>query len=203
MIDWPRSQAIAAFADRFFGKYIEGHDVPDYEQLLARAGIVFRKREPGRAWLGDVSLDANGRVSNLLGSNSPAIEAGFDQDDVINSVDGKPLGAGVTIQSIISAHKPGDRVAIGFTHPDGKTGTGTVTLGEDPEMVAVTIESTGGTRVGRPEGVSRRVARVEAPVITCPSFRSSSSRLSCGPSARVGAAGRKCGRTRDGRRREA
>ena len=134
-----------AFADRFFGKYIEGHDVPDYEQLLARAGIVFRKREPGRAWLGDVSLDANGRVSNLLGSNSPAIEAGFDQDDVINSVDGKPLGAGVTIQSIISAHKPGDRVTIGFTHPDGKTGTGTVTLGEDPEMVAVTIESTGGT----------------------------------------------------------
>jgi predicted metalloprotease with PDZ domain len=134
-----------AFADRFFGKYIEGHEVPDYEQLLARAGIVFRKREPGRAWLGDVSLDANGRVSNLLGSNSPAIEAGFDQDDVINSVDGKPLRAGVTIQSIISAHKPGDRVAIGFTHPDGKTGTGTVTLGEDPEMVAVTIESTGGT----------------------------------------------------------
>jgi predicted metalloprotease with PDZ domain len=134
-----------AFADRFFGKYIEGHDVPDYEQLLARAGIVFRKREPGRAWLGNVSLDANGRVSNLLGSNSPAIEAGFDQDDVINSVDGKPLGAGVTIQSIISAHKPGDRVAIGYTHPDGKTGTGTVALGEDPEMVAVPIESTGGT----------------------------------------------------------
>ena len=43
---------------------------------------------------------------------------------MIISVDGKPLGAGVTIQSIISAHKPGDRVAIGYTHPDGKTGTG-------------------------------------------------------------------------------
>jgi len=134
-----------SFADRFFGSYIEGHDVPDYEQLLARAGIVFRKREPGRAWLGNVSLDANGRVSNLLGSNSPAIEAGFDQDDMINSVDGKPLGNGVTFQSIISAHKPGDRVAIGYTHPDGKTGTGTVALREDPEMVAVPIESTGGT----------------------------------------------------------
>ena len=134
-----------AFADRFFRSYVEGRDVPDYEQLLARAGIVFRKREPGRAWLGNVSLDANGRVSNLVGSNSPAIEAGFDQDDVINSVDGKPLGNGVTFQSIISAHKPGDRVAIGYTHPDGKTGTGTVALGEDPEMVAVPIESTGGT----------------------------------------------------------
>jgi len=36
-------------------------------------------------------------------------------------------------------------VAIGYTHPDGKTGTGTVALGEDPEMVAVPIESTGGT----------------------------------------------------------
>ena len=58
-----------AFADRFFGKYIEGHDVPDYEQLLARAGIVFRKREPGRAWLGNVSLDANGQ-----GVQSPRLE---------------------------------------------------------------------------------------------------------------------------------
>ena len=58
---------------------------------------------------------------------------------------GSRSAAGVTIQSIISAHKPGDRVAIGYTHPDGKTGTGTVALGEDPEMVAVPIESTGGT----------------------------------------------------------
>ena len=50
-----------AFADRFFEKYIEGHDVPDYEQLLARAGIVFRKREPGAPGWATSRLDANGQ----------------------------------------------------------------------------------------------------------------------------------------------
>jgi predicted metalloprotease with PDZ domain len=132
-----------AFADRFFDKYIEGRDVPDYAPLLERAGIVFRKRNAGRAWLGRVEVDASGRVTNLVKPNTPAIDAGFDQDDVITSVDGKPLGAGVTIQSVVFAHKPGDRLTIAYTHPDGKSGTGTVTLKEDPEVDAVTLESTG------------------------------------------------------------
>jgi predicted metalloprotease with PDZ domain len=133
-----------AFADQFFDKYIEGHDVPDYVRLFERAGIVFRKRAAGRAWLGAVNVDAGGRILNLVKPNTPAIEAGFDQDDVITSVDGKPLGSGVTIQTIVSSHKPGDRIAIEYTHPDGKSATGTVTLAEVPEMEAVTLESTGG-----------------------------------------------------------
>jgi predicted metalloprotease with PDZ domain len=132
-----------AFADRFFDKYIEGREVPDFAQLFDRAGILFRKRSPGRAWLGTVRLDGSGRVTSLVGPNTPAIEAGFDQDDVINTVDGKPLAAGVTIQAIVSAHKPGDRVTIEYTHPDGRTGRGTVTLAEDPELVATTLESAG------------------------------------------------------------
>jgi predicted metalloprotease with PDZ domain len=134
-----------AFADRFFDKYIDGHDVPDYMPLFERAGIVFRRRNPGRAWAGNVSVDAAGKVTSLVRSNTPAIDAGFDQDDVINSVDGKPLGAAATFQSIVAAHKPGDRLSVAYTHADGKSGTGTVTLAEDPEMVAVTLESTGGT----------------------------------------------------------
>jgi predicted metalloprotease with PDZ domain len=133
------------FADQFFDKYVEGRESPDFVQLFERAGIVFRKRNPGRAWLGDVRVDDKAKVTSLVEPNTPAIEAGFDQDDVINSVDGKPASSGAMIQIIVSAHKPGDRVTIAYSHPDGKTGSGTVTLGEDPEMIAVTLESTGGT----------------------------------------------------------
>jgi len=35
----------AAFASQFFARYIEGHDVVDYAQLLSRAGLLLRPRQ--------------------------------------------------------------------------------------------------------------------------------------------------------------
>ena len=51
---WPRSPVTEAFVDDFFDRYVEGHEVVDYARLLECAGLVLRKRAPGRAWLGDV-----------------------------------------------------------------------------------------------------------------------------------------------------
>ncbi len=133
-----------AFAGAFFDKYIEGREVADYARLLRQAGIVLRKRNPGVAWLGALGLDAAGRVMSLVQPNTPAIAAGFDQDDVITSVDGKRLGGADTLESIVRAHQPGDRVTIAFTHPDGTRASGVVTLAEAPSVEAVTLESTGG-----------------------------------------------------------
>jgi predicted metalloprotease with PDZ domain len=132
-----------AFADQFFDKYVEGHDVADYARLFESAGIVFRRRNAGRAWLGNVIVDRAGTVTSLVSPNTPANDAGFDQDDRITRVDGKSLDHGVTLQTIVGAHKPGDRITIQYTHPDGTPATGIVTLAEDPAMEAVTIESTG------------------------------------------------------------
>ena len=95
--------------------------------------------------MGDLTVDASGTVLSLVMPNTPALAAGFDQDDVITSVDGKMLSGGATLQSSIAGRRPGDRVTIAYRHPDGKTGTGVVILAEDPEMEAVPIESTGGT----------------------------------------------------------
>ncbi len=47
-----------AFANDFFSKYIEGREVVDYARLLARAGLVMRKRAAGRAFAGQVTLTA-------------------------------------------------------------------------------------------------------------------------------------------------
>ena len=46
----------APFARDFFARYVQGHDVADYDRLLARAGFIVEKRNPGRAWLGDLQL---------------------------------------------------------------------------------------------------------------------------------------------------
>jgi predicted metalloprotease with PDZ domain len=134
----------AAFADAFFDRYVEGRDVADYARLLQQAGLVLRKRNPDAAWLGPVTLDPSGRVSSLVQPGTPAIDAGFDQDDVITAVDGKRPAGASTLESIVRTHKPGDRVTIAFTHPDGTPGSGVVTLAEDPSVEAVTLESTGG-----------------------------------------------------------
>jgi len=46
------------FADTLVGRYIEGHDVMDYGQLLANAGLILRKREgaTGRSTQGELEV---------------------------------------------------------------------------------------------------------------------------------------------------
>jgi predicted metalloprotease with PDZ domain len=134
-----------AFADEFFGKYIEGREVADYARLLLRAGYVLRKRSPGVAWMGPANLaDGNGTINNLLPWGSPAFEAGLDQGDVILDVDGRAMAGGV-LQAALKARRPGDRLTITYKRRGGATGTATVVLEEDPALDVVTVEAAGGT----------------------------------------------------------
>jgi predicted metalloprotease with PDZ domain len=132
------------FADDFFDKYIEGREAADYTRLLARAGFVFRKRNPGAAWIGSISTDGNGMITNLVPWGTPAFHAGLDQGDVIVDVNGKSVGAG-GLEGTLKKQKPGDRVTITYKRRGGATGTATITLKEDPALEAATVESTGGT----------------------------------------------------------
>ena len=127
-----------AFADEFFSRYVEGREVPDYRRLLARAGIVVRRRNPGDAWTG-AAIDASGRVTALRGVmawGSPAFEAGLEHDDVLTSIDGKPFTA-----AALKNRRPGDKVAFEVRHPGGATGSGVLTFAEDPAEQAVLAES--------------------------------------------------------------
>ncbi|MGH9348221.1 MAG: M61 family metallopeptidase, partial [Vicinamibacterales bacterium] len=52
-----------AFAREFFARYIQGHEVVDYARLLARAGLLARRRSPGAASAGDLGVRAvDGRL---------------------------------------------------------------------------------------------------------------------------------------------
>jgi predicted metalloprotease with PDZ domain len=137
----------AAFARDFFARYIEGHEVADYARLLSRAGIVLRKRNPGRAWMGDLRLEARAsgvHVATLVEQDWPAYAAGLEQDDQLRVVDGRTIASAADVEAALARLKPGEVVEIAFTDRAGNAKTARVTLGEDQALEAVGAEQSGG-----------------------------------------------------------
>jgi len=135
-----------AFARDFFGRYIEGHEVADYARLLSRAGFTVRKRNAGRAWLGDLHLESRGgaRVATLVAPTWPIYASGLDQDDELQQIDGQRINGDNDIASALARHKPGDIVQVVFVDRTGSARTARVTLAEDPDIEVVPAEH-GGT----------------------------------------------------------
>lgn len=138
----------AAFARDFFDRFVRGRDLVDYAKLLARAGLVLRKRQAGRPWLGDARLQVGAggaQVTSLVPFDSPLYKAGIAQDDRIVSLDGTEIVQPAQIDEILARRRPGDRVPVRFVRRGGERVDGTITLDEDPRVEIVTLESTGAT----------------------------------------------------------
>jgi len=135
----------AVFARDFFARYIQGHDLADYSRLLARAGFVVRKTNPGRAWLGDVQLDPRnaGKVNVLTSPGWPIYATGIEQDDELRMVDGIKIGSQTELSAALLRHKPGDRVTVTFVDRSGAARTAPLTLIEDPHLEVVPTETAG------------------------------------------------------------
>jgi predicted metalloprotease with PDZ domain len=135
-----------AFAREFFAKYIQGHEVADYQRLLGRAGLVVRKQNPGVAWLGDLRLEARdgARVASLVAPDWPVYAAGLDQDDIIERLDGQRVGSISELNAVLWRHKPGDRVKIVFVDRSRRAKEATITLAEDPTIEVVPAETISG-----------------------------------------------------------
>jgi predicted metalloprotease with PDZ domain len=137
----------SAYARDFFARYIQGREVADYEKLLAPAGLVLRRQNPGRAWWGDMRLDVrNGavRVSQPPALDTPAYTAGIDQDDEIRQIDGVRVSGPEDVNGILRRHKPGDTMSVSFVARTGVAKTSTVALKEDPRVELLTVEAAGG-----------------------------------------------------------
>src|SRR3954466_9391255 len=129
-----------AFAHEFFARYIEGHDIADYGRLLFRAGFAVRKRNPGRARVGDIRLEASGgasRVATLVAPTWPLYAAGIDQDDELQQVGGQRIMGDGDLATALQRHKPGDAVPIVYVDRTRVPKTATVTLAEDPHVEVV------------------------------------------------------------------
>ena len=156
VVDRPYTQADAraaladltgdqAFADDFFDRYIEGHEVIDYAPLFERAGLVLRAGAPGQTWLGSLSLSfgrGGGRLTTPAGFGSPLYDAGVDRDDVLVSLDGRPLSSARRLEAVLGDLGDGARVTLVYSRR-GERLTTQLTVEADPRLELVSAEQLG------------------------------------------------------------
>jgi predicted metalloprotease with PDZ domain len=133
------------FADDFFDRFVHGREVVDYAPLLARAGLILRKRGPGRPWIGPVWLDgANGaaRVAAPALEDTPTYAAGLDRGDELLSFDGVAITSPGRLGEAVERRRPGDKVLLSIRRR-GVVQDLTLTIGEDPRLELVPVERTG------------------------------------------------------------
>jgi predicted metalloprotease with PDZ domain len=133
-----------AFAEEFFGRFIRGREVPDYEGLLANAGFVLRKASPGVPYVGvNLNEDSTGVfISAGTTIGRPAYDAGLDRGDRFISVDGTPVASVDEFRTAYLKHVPGDDMEVVYEQR-GQTKTATLRLIENPHLEVLTYEEAG------------------------------------------------------------
>jgi predicted metalloprotease with PDZ domain len=136
-----------AFAQQFFARFVQGHDVPDFAALFARLGLVVRKRNAGRAWLGDATLAfTNGGLrAGVVPFESPLYKAGVAEGDQIISLAGVEVTTAQAVQEVLMRYQPGARLALRFVRRSGEAVTIGMNIDEDPRIEIVPAETTGAT----------------------------------------------------------
>lgn len=136
-----------AFAADFFASHVRGRHVPDFAALLAPAGFLLRKQNPGRAWWGDTRLETRRGVilADTPRANTPLYRAGLDVGDELRLVDGAKVSFPDDVAAVLRRHRPGDVISVQYVDRTGVPRTVKVTLEEDPAVGLVAIESTGKT----------------------------------------------------------
>ncbi|MEE2613167.1 MAG: PDZ domain-containing protein [Acidobacteriota bacterium] len=156
VVDRPYTQADAnaalaeltgdqVFADDFFDRYVDGHDVIDYAPLFEWAGLVLRPRAAGQTWLGSPSLSfgrGGGRLTTPVGFGSPLHDAGVERDDVLVSLDGRPLSSERRLQAVLGDLSAGARVSLVYSRR-GEMLTTQLTVEADPTLELVSAEQLG------------------------------------------------------------
>ena len=137
----------AAFAGDFFARYIQGHEVVDYQALLARAGFVVRPLAGSGPFIGSLRLEdlsSGVRVVAMVPMGSPAFDAGLDRDDVIVAVGGTTVTSEAELRKRLAQAKPGDELPIAFER-HGERVSSTIRLAQDPRREVLPVEDTGQT----------------------------------------------------------
>ena len=130
-----------AFADDFFDRYVEGHEAIDYVPLFERAGLWLRPRAPGQTWLGSPSLRfgrGGAQIVAPVAFRSPLYDAGLERDDVLVSLDGRPLSTAERLEEVLGDLGDGAGVALVYSRR-GKMLTTRVTVENDPTLELVPL----------------------------------------------------------------
>jgi predicted metalloprotease with PDZ domain len=133
------------FADDFFDRYVEGHEVVDFAPLFERAGLVLQPRAPGRAWLGSPSLSfgrGGGQLTAPARFGSPLYDAGVERDDVLISIDGEDLSSARRLDAVLGSLGDGARVTLVYARRGDKVTT-QLTVESDPTLELISAEQLG------------------------------------------------------------
>ena len=135
------------FADDFFARFIQGHEVPDYVRLLAAAGLVVRPHAPQSGFAGQLRLQdspAGVRIAGAVPADSPAYRAGLDRDDVIAAIGGKPIRDAEEVDAAIRDTTPGNAMTVTYLHRGrGQPLMTTIRTVADPVLDVVPAEQAG------------------------------------------------------------
>ena len=145
-----------AFADDFFDRFVQGREVVDYAPLLARAGLVLRKRNAGRPWIGDISFDFSNDTPQIAMptlEDTPVYIAGLDRGDELLAFDGVAISGPSRLEELVQRRRPGDRVRLSIRRR-GTAHELTLMVAEDPRLQLVPVE-----RTGRPASPAEREFR--------------------------------------------
>ncbi|MDC1437086.1 M61 family peptidase [Gammaproteobacteria bacterium] len=131
------------FANNFFSNYVIGQELPDYESLLANAGLLLRKANGETASLGQVNLAFEGTAAHIESNTiigSPLYIAGLDRGDQILNIDRLKIESQEQWGNAISRYEPGDTATISYLQR-GIARSAEITFIEDFELEVVTYET--------------------------------------------------------------
>lgn len=135
-----------AFANDYFRRYITGREVPDYADLFASVGFLFRPAQPGSAWIGAATLTPSPGglvVSDATLIGQPLYGAGIERGDTILTLGGRSIKSSLEVDSIVASHRPGQSLEVTLHSRGGVPVTATLVLAENPGMELVSAESAG------------------------------------------------------------
>lgn len=131
------------FANKFFSRYITGQELPDYESLLANAGMLLRLVNAGDASVGPVAFEFEGKAALIVGNTiigSPLYNAGLDRGDQVLAIDRLKIHSQEQWDDAIERYDPGDTATIHYLQR-GSEKTAELTFSEDNELEVVTYEA--------------------------------------------------------------
>jgi len=98
------------------------------KQLIASGSVT----NSGRAALGAQvgNTGGSGALVTTVKAGGPAAMAGIKVGDVIKAIAGQPVTGAQAVADVLLTLKAGQEVPVNVVHPDGSTGTVTVTLSE-------------------------------------------------------------------------
>lgn len=134
-----------SFADDFFDRYIQGHELADYETLLGKAGFVLRSKDGDRAWLGNAKIRIEDKVATIDSNTiigSPLYDAGLDRGDEIQRIDRRRIRSARNWERALGRYEPGEAATIHFVQR-GVERSARIVFAADPELEIVTYEKAG------------------------------------------------------------